>query len=258
VARAATYRRFVALGDSLTEGMGDELPDGTPRGWADLLAACLAAASPGLGYANLALRGRLTSQVRTGQLAPALELRPDLVGAVVGMNDLLRPSLDLARFATDVDEVYGRCRQAGAVVLAATLPDPGRLFSFARPLRARAAAMNRVIRAAAADAGAVVLDCEVLESTYDLAGWAPDRLHPSARGHARMASHFAGLLDVPLLPEVATRSQGGPPADVVGQREWLVRYAAPWVWRRVTGRSSGDGRGPKRPALSPWSSPSWS
>ena len=36
------YRRFVALGDSTTEGLMDLYPDGTFRGWADRLAARLA------------------------------------------------------------------------------------------------------------------------------------------------------------------------------------------------------------------------
>jgi lysophospholipase L1-like esterase len=238
--------------------MGDELPDGTPRGWADQLAACIGAGSPELSYANLALRGRLTTHVRGDQLTPALALRPDLVGAVVGMNDLLRPSLDLGRFAADVDEVFGRSSSVGAVVLAATLPDPGRLFAFARPLRARAQAMNAVVRERAAAYGVVVLDCEVLDWTYDLAGWAPDRLHPSARGHARMAASFAERLGIPVLPAVAARCGGETVPDVVGQREWLGRYAAPWVWRRLTGRSSGDGREAKRPSLAPWTSPTWS
>lgn len=45
----ATYTSFVAVGDSFTEGMSDLLPDGTYRGWADLLAARLAARSPTSG-----------------------------------------------------------------------------------------------------------------------------------------------------------------------------------------------------------------
>ena len=36
--------RYVAIGDSFTEGVGDEYPDGTPRGWADRLAEKLAEA----------------------------------------------------------------------------------------------------------------------------------------------------------------------------------------------------------------------
>ena len=52
-------RSFVAIGDSFTEGVGDELPDGSVRGWADFLAAGLATSQgEPVRYANLAIRGR--------------------------------------------------------------------------------------------------------------------------------------------------------------------------------------------------------
>lgn len=37
--------RYVAIGDSFTEGVGDERPDGSVRGWADLVAQGLADAT---------------------------------------------------------------------------------------------------------------------------------------------------------------------------------------------------------------------
>jgi lysophospholipase L1-like esterase len=48
----------VALGDSFTEGLGDPRPDGSGlAGWAGRFAERLAGVSPGLQYANLAVRG---------------------------------------------------------------------------------------------------------------------------------------------------------------------------------------------------------
>lgn len=44
-----THTSLVAVGDSFTEGMSDRLPDGSYRGWADLLAARMAARSPASG-----------------------------------------------------------------------------------------------------------------------------------------------------------------------------------------------------------------
>ena len=35
----------------------------------------------------------------------------------------------------------------------------------------------------------------------------------------------------------------------VGDLEWLRRHAAPWIVRRVHGRTAGDGRAAKRPEL---------
>jgi len=64
---------FVALGDSITVGMGDPLPDGTWRGWAALLAPAL-----GLRLHNLAVSGALSTEMEREQLPRALELRPAL------------------------------------------------------------------------------------------------------------------------------------------------------------------------------------
>src|ERR1044072_1067056 len=66
-----TYTSFVAVGDSFTEDRSDALPDGGYRGWADLLAARLAARTPGFRYANLAVRGKLIGQIVDGQRGQA-------------------------------------------------------------------------------------------------------------------------------------------------------------------------------------------
>src|SRR3954462_13312771 len=54
------FSRYLALGDSFTEGVGDAYrpsPNGL-RGWADRVAVALAQTNPELHYANLAVRGR--------------------------------------------------------------------------------------------------------------------------------------------------------------------------------------------------------
>src|SRR4029079_12349103 len=91
---SAVFRRYVALGDSTTEGMDDPRPDGTYRGWADRLAERLTQDNPNLLYANLAVRGRRTYQVREEQLGPALALEPDIATVVAGLNDLLHRRYD--------------------------------------------------------------------------------------------------------------------------------------------------------------------
>lgn len=86
------YTRYVALGDSFTEGVGDEEPDlpNGVRGWADRVAEELARTNPGFEYANLAIRGRLLGQIVDEQLEPAIALQPDLVTISAGGNDLIR------------------------------------------------------------------------------------------------------------------------------------------------------------------------
>ncbi|WP_256443617.1 SGNH/GDSL hydrolase family protein [Micromonospora sp. M51] len=85
------WQRYVAIGDSTTEGLDDPDGAGGYRGWADRFALAVARAQGGLEYANLAIRGRTTALIRAEQLQPALDLAPDLATVVAGMNDVLRP-----------------------------------------------------------------------------------------------------------------------------------------------------------------------
>lgn len=112
------WRSFVAVGDSFTEGMDDAYPDGTYRGWADLVATRLAAeAGPDFRYANLAIRGRLFPGVVAEQVPAALAMKPDLISFAAGGNDVLRPSFDPEAMVARFDEVIGRLRSGGADVL---------------------------------------------------------------------------------------------------------------------------------------------
>src|SRR5262245_61561497 len=108
------YLRYVALGDSQTEGLGDGDDSTGLRGWADRLAERLAAGNPGFQYANLAVRGRLAGQVHAEQLAPALALRPDLATVVAGVNDLLRRRFDADEVGGHLEAMFAALTAQGA------------------------------------------------------------------------------------------------------------------------------------------------
>src|SRR5690349_13584299 len=95
------------------------------RGWADRLADELAGHNPELRYANLAVRGRTTRQIRDAQLAPAIALQPDLVAAPLGMNDVLA-STPVSQVHDDLDFIYGELHKTGATVLISTFPNLAR------------------------------------------------------------------------------------------------------------------------------------
>lgn len=263
------WRRYVALGDSFTEGLCD-VPEGdddgaAPRGWADRLAELLDAGqrdagAPPLEYANLAVRGRLQRQILGEQLPAALALEPDLVSLSAGGNDLLRPTADVAGIAARTERAVRALRAAGADVLLVTGVDP-RAAPLLRLTRARVADHNQHLWAIAQRHGALVVDLWGLEPLQDWRMWAADRIHLSREGHRRVAQLAAATLlgaggaggdDAP--PEWATPLEPAPRARARAAREdaaWAAGHVAPWVHRRLTGRSSGDGRVAKRPLPTP-------
>lgn len=250
------YARYVALGDSSTEGLDDPDGAGGYRGWADRLAEQLADANPQLLYANLAVRGRLASQVRAEQLDRAVELRPDLATVFAGVNDLLRPGFDPAGVAADVEAMQRALVDVGATVLSFTMPDPSRVLPVAKRLRPRVDAFNAALRAAAERSGARVVDFGAHDVAGDPRLWSDDRLHANSAGHARVAAALADALGLPGSD--ATWAEPLPlpvrrrPHEVArAEAAWVRRHLAPWVARRVRGQSSGDGVTCKRAELAP-------
>ena len=179
----SSYTRFVALGDSTTEGLEDPYPDGRGyRGWADRLAEMLAGADPTMSYANLAIRGRKVPQIRAEQLEPALALHPDLASVLGGINDVLRRNLDLDRVVADMEAMTVALRASGATVLTFTFPDPTAVITVAAArIRARVEAFNARIRALSAEHGAVLVDLE-RDGVAHPALWCSDRLHANGGG----------------------------------------------------------------------------
>ena len=107
-------RTLVCLGDSFTAGREDDLgPTGRHLGWADRVAAALAAQERGLRYANLTVRGRLLDQVVDEQVPLALRLRPDLVTFHAGPNDVLRPRTDVPAVLRRYDAAVATLARGG-------------------------------------------------------------------------------------------------------------------------------------------------
>ncbi|CAN5230544.1 SGNH/GDSL hydrolase family protein [soil metagenome] len=255
------WSRFVALGDSFTEGLWD-VPDadGRCRGWADQLAGHLserrAAAGAGpLTYANLAIRGRLLRPIIDEQLPAALALGPDLVSLIGGGNDVLRPSVDVDRLARDLEAAVAQLRRAGIDVLLGTGMDSAD-SPLIRATRGRAAIFNAHIWSIARRHGAHVLDLWGMRSLRDWRMWAPDRIHLTTDGHARVAQ--SALVGLGLAPDDAGWDDPLtplPPVPRIRQlrddARWVRDDVYPWATRRLRGQSSGTARVAKRPELAP-------
>ncbi|MGW1884470.1 SGNH/GDSL hydrolase family protein [Streptomyces sp. NPDC001970] len=250
--------RYVALGDSQTEGLGDGDDTTGLRGWADRLAEHLAGHNSRVMYANLAVRGRLAGQVHAEQLAPALTLRPDLATVVAGVNDLLRPRFDADEVAGHLEAMFAALTAQGARVATLTFPDVARITPLARPLSSRVTALNDRIRQAARHHGVTVAETSHHPVVTDPRLWSPDRLHASPLGHRRIAAAVAHALALPGSDDTWTHPLPPPPAPsptgwnaTTAELRWAAAFLGPWLGRRLSGRSTGDGHTAKRPHLLP-------
>jgi len=253
--RPRTFARYVAIGDSSTEGLDDPDGHGGYRGWANRLATHVASAqSSPLLYANLAIRGRSTRRIREEQLEPALVLRPDLVTLFAGTDDVVSRRFDADEVGRDVEFMQRTLIENGATVLGFTLPDLSIVLPLTRLIAGRVRALNQALTHASASSGAVLVDVAKHTVGSDPRLWSVDRLHANSAGHERIAAALAWGLQLPgsdeswshSLPTVWSRSL---PASILAEIRWHRDYFLPWLWRHLIGRSSGDGRGPKQPAL---------
>lgn len=249
------WSRYVALGDSFTEGIGDpdESRPGYHRGWADRMAEELAIGTADFAYANLAVRGKLIAQIRDDQIAPALDLAPDLISLCAGGNDVIRPGGDPDETARTLDTMVQMLATTGATLLLFTGPDV-RETPVVGSVRGKVAIYNENIRTVAARHDAVVADMWALRSLTRPEMWDEDRLHFSPLGHHTIAAMALDALNVehdlePLEPRpVPERSWREARAD---DAVWARHHLFPWVLRRLRGRSSGDGVTAKRPTYEP-------
>jgi lysophospholipase L1-like esterase len=240
--------RYVAIGDSFTEGLGDTLPDGSERGWADLVAAGIAAGEGRpISYANLAIRGRLLEPIVTEQLDAALSLSPlpTLLSLNGGGNDMMRPGGDLARLVEMTEGAVRRCLDAGVRVLLLSGADPSGHLPFGNRMRPKGEALTTAVAGFAAGfAGDDRLtfvdmfhDREIQRPHY----WSTDRLHLNANGHRRVAGVVLNALGHPAEAHVVAP---GPDArrSVASEARYYREHVLPWINRRLRGRSSGDDR----------------
>jgi lysophospholipase L1-like esterase len=251
------FHRYVALGDSFTEGVGDPDPDRPNglRGWADRVAEVLAV-QPGaeqFGYANLAIRGRKLVPIVAEQVEPAIALAPDLITIHAGANDVLRPRVDLDALASTYDDGVARLAATGARVVLFTIFDPGGSGIYAA-LRGRMAIFNEHVREISDRHGTTLVDMWRMRDGDHAEVFDTDRMHLNAVGHQLISFAVLDALgiahDVDPLPRL--------PVPVLSRAErlrdnatWTREFLGPWIHRRLTGRSSGDAVPVKRPDLAP-------
>lgn len=235
VDRAGGPLRFAALGDSLTVGLGDQMPDGGWRGWAGLLTDAI---DGDVELHNLAAPGALATDVAGRQLPAALPLRPHLASVITGVNDTLRDTFDPRAIGAALHRTVGGLHARGATVVTVRLPDPGQMLrlpgALARPLARRMRAVNAVMDAVAARFGTCHVNFADHPAVLDRRTWSIDRLHPSERGHRVLAGCVADALATRGVP--VRRRPGVEPTNPVptrrAQARWMATKGTGWLLRR--------------------------
>ncbi len=256
------FTRFIAVGDSFTEGMCDEIVDGKYRGWADRIADVMAHQTAEFTYANFAVRGKLIQQVAAEQVPIALTYvkGPEtLFSFHAGANDVLRPNykpeVSLPLYAQTVRKIAA----SGATILLFTVLERiDRQGKTADLWAKRFSEFNKNVRAVAQEVGAIVADANEEGLLSDRRFLADDRLHLNPLGHDRVAQ---GILEIFELPFEVNWRQPLPPAKNLSKpmryksnAQWFLTFFLPWIWRRLRGRSSGDGMSGKHSRPISWPS----
>jgi lysophospholipase L1-like esterase len=248
------YRRYVAIGDSQTEGLWDGDDGIGLLGFADRLAAMVDSLYPGLQYANLAIRGKRIGDVLNEQIPRALAMRPDLITVCAGMNDVIQPGRSFGPALLDLEHVYAALAESGATVVTTTFPNVAQFLPLGRLVSTRLTQINGAITAAAERYGFRLVDLYNAPSMRELDTWAIDRVHASTKGHILFAAAAAEALNLPDSNHDWAEPSLNPArrsfkSGAYEQMRWAQDSFFPWIWRRLRGLSSADGREPKRPQL---------
>ena len=244
----------------MTEGMCDEIILGNFRGWADRVADALAKDFPGFTYMNLAIRGKLLGQVIAEQIPAALpyiEGKQTLVSFHAGANDVLRPKYQSEITFKLYEEGARKIAATGATLMLFTVIEKATGKGKTAELwESRFKDFNINVRRVATELGAVLIEWNEALFLSDRRFLAPDRLHLNEDGHHRVSQ---GVLEKLGQPFDSAWRIPLPPAShehflLSGVRDvkWLFTFALPWVWRRIRGKSSGDGRMAKHQSPTSW------
>jgi lysophospholipase L1-like esterase len=256
----AIFKRFIALGDSMTEGMCDEIIDGNYRGWADRVADVFAQTTPEFTYVNLAVRGKLLSQVIDDQIPIALKYASEkstLISFHAGANDVIRPNYQPAVAKARYRDAVEMLSKSGATVLLFTVIDKVEGKSKTAELwHERFSDFNNNVREVAAEFGATLVDSRNAPWLGDRRFLAVDRLHLNEDGHFRLANAVLEVLGLPFDERWKIQLPPAPKKSKIRKfledSRWIIIFVIPWIWRRLRGKSSGDGRIAKHPTPISW------
>lgn len=243
--------KYVAIGDSFTEGVGDTLPGGRfdgdrVRGWADLVAQGVAnATGETILYANLAIRGRLLKAIIDEQLQAALNLKPTLLSFNGGGNDMLRPGTKMQWITQATENALLQIMDAGVEPLLLSGANPTASLPSGQTVKLKGDLLVANIKRITESLNIKFTDNWNDRVLWSRQYWDTDRLHLAPVGHARVANNVLKTLG--FQGSLLSYAEPLPRPNFIDESSYVYRHVLPWISRRLTGRSSGDGRTAKYP-----------
>ncbi|WP_291379004.1 SGNH/GDSL hydrolase family protein [Demequina sp.] len=229
--RSGRGPRVVALGDSVTLGIGDSPVGGVGAGWAAHLAHAVGASE----YVNLAANGTRARDLGLTQVPSALMTRPDIVLLTVGGNDVLRGDFCPAEITAHLRDALERLERPGREIVMISLDRIDAFSVLGRRVSTvmgrRIGQANGAIEAAVAGTRVHLIDgAEVFGRLGDVA-WHVDRIHPSPEGHRALTA--AALQRVShRYVQAAPIGAAGPAPSLISRAWWMTRNGVPWVAKR--------------------------
>ncbi|KOS71503.1 lipase [Lysinibacillus contaminans] len=186
--------QFVAIGDSFTVGIGDEVEGKALKSWVDHFAQLH---TPVLAYTNLAKRGLITKEIREQQLNEAVDMKPTLVSIIAGANDILKGRWNREVFEDEMKLMVETLSKSGAFIIIGNLPD----FTVRIPMPPE---QKQLIKGQLIEANDII---QTLSNEYNLfhinlwshsiaednTFWSEDLVHPNSLGYQQIGELFFEL-----------------------------------------------------------------
>lgn len=191
------WKRFVAIGDSVTEGIGDEVEGIALKSWVNhFVQLC----ENDIEYANFAKRGLVTKEIQSQQLEKALTFNPDLVSLIAGANDVLKGRWNHDAYKNDMEFMIDTLSKAGADIIIANLPDFTVRLPFAsekkQVIKEQLLEANEVIHSLSREYKLHHVDFWNHHLVNDNTLWSKDLIHPNSKGYVKVAELIFSSLPV--------------------------------------------------------------
>lgn len=221
--------RVVALGDSVTFGVGDIGKNFIGPGWGARVAHQLDAVK----FLNLSNLGARIRQLSEGQLPAAIAYRPTISIISIGGNDILRSRFNPAEVEYHLEKVVISLKIIGSEVVLLKIPDPKKTAPGPRMLREalseRRYALSELINRVGAATNTPIIQVPDEEAKARREIWHIDRMHPSAQGHQLLADKTLSALGRSAARESIATTQ------YIGRMEaakWFAAAATMWFVKR--------------------------